>query len=223
MRLALVVLFLSLGAAAQDARTLQDEGRALLGENRFQPALDKLEAANRLSPSPDLLVAIAQCHRELAYARLREAARLLPSEPVMRSLAQSLDELDASRAGRSSRPEPREPPAAVTKLAPMGSLAGQAPVVNLASQAPRRPTFSRNAVLAVSGAGAVLLLATAGFTHLHAASLARRAEDVNFGLSGPDRAAAAEGARSWQAGSNMLLGAGLFLGAASAALLAWRF
>jgi hypothetical protein len=199
-------------SAASLAQALEDQGRELLGENRFQAALEKLEAANRLESTSERLLAIARCHRELAYASVREAARQRPNDSVMRQLAQALGDLEAGRAGPSLN-ERQEMPAAVA--AREGARFDR--------QEPRPEVIKgaspRIRLVAAAGIGTVVLLAASGAAHLHASSIASGLSDPNT----PDKLGLQVKVNNWQTGSNMLLGAGLLMAAVTAGLFAARF
>ncbi len=201
-------------SGASQAQALEDQGRELLGENRFQAALEKLEAASRLESTPGRLLAISQCHRELAYASAREAARQRPTDAVMRQLAQALGDLEAGRAGPPLG-ERQEMPAAVAARE-ISYRDSQAPRPELVVNAPASP---RIRLAAAAGIGTVVLLAASGAAHLHASSMASRLSDP----STPDKPGLQEEVNAWQTGSNMLLGAGILMAAVTAGLFTARF
>jgi hypothetical protein len=206
--LALCTSFAALASPAQDAQALQESGRALLESNQFEAALQKFEAANRLESTPERLLAIAQCHRELAFESAREAAQRQPTEQTMRALAGALDDLQAPL------PPAPEPPPLARPRAPSLSTAAPRPEAG-----ERTPPSARKKLLIAAGIGSAVLFAASGAAYLHASSLTGGLSDPNY----PDKTGLQGQINTWQTGSNMLLGAGLFLGAVTAGLLAVRF
>jgi hypothetical protein len=205
-------------ASSPAAQSLEDEGSALLSAKKFDLALSAFEAANRLESTPARLLAIARCHREIAYVRVREAEQLQQTEQVMRELKRSLEDHDASR--EEAPPEHIEiaPP-----VAPPAQLSAT-PAPLAAAPLPEQQTTivlnRRTAAIAGIGAGVALLVGS-GLAHLHASDMISRVNDPAQLLSGGDREDLAQSARNWQVGSNVLLGAGLLL--AASGFLAWRF
>ena len=195
-------------AALLSAQQLEDQGRNFMDAQRFDAALEKLEAANRLASTPERLLAIAECHRELAYEIARAAALALRDERSMAAMAKTLDEL---RAG--GRIAPRDPQAALPEAAIAPHLAAS-PQVETAPE-PKPHT----AWVIAGGAGTVALLAASAIAHFHAAGMVQDLSNPAV----PDKPGIQGEITALQTGSNVLLGAGLILGAVFASLLLTRF
>ena len=188
-----LLLALLLAAPVDDARALEEQGRDLMDTLQFQPALEKLQAANRLQSTPERLMAIAHCHRVLAYQSAREASQALhvnvDADPVWRELARTLSDLEKARVHqpRHDRTEiaggaVQQPGLVLTPLdeqqpAPpllqhgpfLQGAPVEAPAVAVAA-APTGKTLRRLGI--ATGAGSLALFSTAIATHLIGASAA---------------------------------------------------
>jgi hypothetical protein len=225
-------MLLAVLLAAPSAQSLEDQGRDLMDTLQFRAALDKLEQANQLEPTPERLLAIAQCHRVLAWQSAREAVGLRSepdSDPVWRALARTLAELDKARTRAPLRDrtelttatvvplDERVPPAVApqgepTAAAPLGQ---QVPPAALPAVQSALPGTRQWGFFSAIGAGG--LLAGAVLTQLSANSLADSLNDP--GTTGAAKADAADRSKMMSTVSKVMVGAALAVGVMSAVLL----
>lgn len=194
-------------AALLSAQQLDDQAHDLMQAQKYGAALEKLDAAERMEASPQRLLLIAQCHRELAYASAREAALKLHDADSMTAMAQALDDLRVAPPMPSPQPMPE---AAVTPARTQLAVAA-------VHDAPVEHTRLHWAIATGTASAATLIVATA--LHLHAASLTGQLLDPAV----PDKPGIQGDINASQTASNFLIGAGVALAAVTGTLLFARF